>query len=214
MKDFVFPFDTCETIRENALIKQPYSAAINALSASIILLFLISTDFGAKFFFFLSVFFFQFFHMFSHMFHLEGYIQTNIIHIISYFVNFTLFYLLYTMSNIAPSLIFIAFYLLLIMLDVYAFMYLSVVFFIPTQILLIVSIVLYYYQYLPNLLKENIGLFLFLILFISGLVLNEKINGKVLLENYPNFPFHIFVEITGLLFFTFFLYSFYNSKID
>ena len=41
MKDFVFPFSSCEKIQHNHIIKQPYSAFVNALSVSIILLFFI-----------------------------------------------------------------------------------------------------------------------------------------------------------------------------
>lgn len=212
MKDFVFPFSTCEKIQHNHIIKQPYSAFVNALSVSIILLFLLNTKFGPTFVFYVSLFFFQFFHMFSHMFHLDGYIQTNVIHIISYFINFSLFYLLYSISKMFPSIYFIIMYTVFIAMDIYAFTYLTLLYFIPTQIMLLLSILFYYYQYLPALFKDNMLLFIFIILLISGIIYNEKVNGKEMLANYPDFPFHIFVEIPGLFIFTFLMYVFHSSS--
>ena len=212
MKGFLFPFNTCEKINKRGFIQQPYSAIINGISAIIVLFFLLHTKLGPLFYLFLSIFFFQIYHMFSHMVHINGNIQTNTIHIISYLVNFSLFYVLYEKSKQDLNIYFLFLYAFLILLDLYAFFHLSTIYFIPTQVILFMSLLFYYYQQLPSLLKNNLSILLINILIIYGLVLNEKYNCKNMLEMFPNFPFHIFIEIFGLLFFSFFSFSFYQEN--
>ena len=121
MNNFLFPFSTCEKINKRGFIQQPYSAIINGISAIIILFFLLHTKLGSLFYLFLSIFFFQIYHMFSHMVHINGNIQTNTIHIISYLVNFSLFYVLYEKSKQDLNIYFLFLYASLILLDLYAF---------------------------------------------------------------------------------------------
>ena len=212
MNNFLFPFSTCEKINKHGFIQQPYSAIINGISAIIVLYFLLYTKLGPLFFLFLSIFIFQIYHMFSHMVHIDGNIQTNTIHMISYLINFSLFYVLYEKSNQNLNLYFLFLYFFLIIVDLYAFFHLSTIYFIPTQVTLLVFLLVYYFKYLPNLLKQNMPLLLVNISVIYGLVLNEKYNCENMLEMFPNFPFHIFIEIFGLLFFSFFSYSFYREN--
>ena len=212
MKGFLFPFSTCEKINKKGFIQQPYSAIINGISAIIILFFLLHTKLGSLFYLFLSIFFFQIYHMFSHMFHINGNIQTNMIHTISYLVNFSLFYVLYEKSKQDLNIYFLFLYASLILLDLYAFFHLSTIYFIPTQVILLLSLIVYYFKHLPNLLKQNMPLLLINIFIIYGLVLNEKYNCENMLEMFPNFPFHILIEIFGLLFFSFFSFSFYQEN--
>ena len=212
MKGFLFPFSTCEKINKKGFIQQPYSAIINGISAIIVLFFLLHTKLGPLFYLFLSIFFFQIYHMFSHMFHINGNIQTNMIHTISYLVNFSLFYVLYEKSKQDLNIYFLFLYASLILLDLYAFFHLSTIYFIPTQVILLLSLIVYYFKHLPNLLKQNMPLLLINIFIIYGLVLNEKYNCENMLEMFPNFPFHILIEIFGLLFFSFFTFSFYKEN--
>tara|TARA_B100000424_G_scaffold28932_1_gene19841 strand:+ start:23 stop:673 length:651 start_codon:yes stop_codon:yes gene_type:complete len=212
MNNFLFPFSTCEKINKRGFIQQPYSAIINGISAIIVLFFLLYTKLGPLFFLFLSIFVFQIYHMFSHMVHINGNIQTNTIHIISYLVNFSLFYVLYEKSNQELKTLFLFLYIFLIILDLYAFFNLSTIYFIPTQVMLFLSLLVYYFKYLPNLLKNNLHNLIIIIFIIYGLVLNEKYNCKNMLEMFPNFPFHILIEIFGLLFFSFFSFTFYQEN--
>lgn len=212
MNHFLFPFNTCEKINKDGFIQQPYSAFINGISAFIVLYFLLHTKLKSLFFLFLSIFVFQIYHMFSHMVHVNGNIQTNTIHMISYLINFSLFYVLYEKSNQNLNLYFLFLYFFLIIVDLYAFFHLSTIYFIPTQVILLFSLLSYYFKYLPSLLKHNMSILLINIFIIYGLVLNEKYNCETMLEMFPNFPFHIFIEIFGLLFFSFFSYSFYREN--
>ena len=212
MKGFLFPFSTCEKINKKGFIQQPYSAIINGISAIIVLFFLLHTKLGPLFYLFLSIFFFQIYHMFSHMLHINSNIKTNTIHIISYLVNFSLFYVLYEKSKQDLNIYFLFLYASLILLDLYAFFHLSTIYFIPTQVILLLSLIVYYFKHLPNLLKQNMPLLLINIFIIYGLVLNEKYNCENMLEMFPNFPFHILIEIFGLLFFSFFSFSFYQEN--
>ena len=191
---------------------RPYSAIINGISAIIVLFFLLDTKIGPLFYLFLSIFFFQIYHMFSHMLHINGNIQTNTIHTISYLVNFSLFYVLYEKSKQDLNIYFLFLYASLILLDLYAFFHLSTIYFIPTRVILLLSLIVYYFKHLPNLLKQNMPLLLINIFIIYGLVLNEKYNCENMLEMFPNFPFHILIEIFGLLFFSFFSFSFYEEN--
>ncbi len=212
MKSFLFPFSTCEKINKGSFVQQPYSAVINSISAIIVFFFLLYTKLSPLFFLFLSIFVFQIYHMFSHIIHINGNIQTNTIHIISYLVNFSLFYVLYEKSNQELNQYFFFLYIFLIFIDLYAFFHLSTIYFIPTQVILLLSLLIYYFKHLPNLLKQNMSILLINIFIIYGLVLNEKYNCENMLEMFPNFPFHIFIEIFGLLFFSFLSYSFYQEN--
>jgi hypothetical protein len=73
-----------------------------------------------------------------------------------------------------------------------------------------VSLLIYYYVYLPLVVKNNIILIVILFCISILLLINEKYNCKDMLLNYGIFPYHIFIEIVGLFLFYIICSSFYK----
>jgi hypothetical protein len=209
INEYTFPFDTCEKSNKSG-IAQPFSAFTNLLNCAIILYFLLKTKTKYAFILLFSILCFELFHVFSHTMHISGSLQINITHLLSYCINFSFFYLFYNYTNILPNYIFIVYILLLICFDIYSLYNLSIVFYIITQALLFLSVLFYYYSYLPKSIQNNIYYIVFLVFLIIILFLNEKYNCKAMLNNYPNFPFHILIEILGIILFYIISQSFYN----
>jgi hypothetical protein len=123
---------------------------------------------------------------------MKGTIQTNVIHMLSYCINFSLLYLLYNYTNLMPSFIFITYYILLICFDIYALFNMNVIYYISTQSLLFLSVLFYYYRLLPKNIKKSIYSIIGWISLIIFLLLNERYNCEKMLSIYLYFPYHIF----------------------
>ena len=209
MNEYIFPFNTCETVNKKG-IAQPYSALFNLINCCIILYFLLKTENIYTFILLFSILCFEAFHVFSHSIHIPGSLQINITHLLSYCINFSFFYLFYNYTNKFPSIYFIIFYLILICFDIYSIFNMNVVFYIFTQALLFLSVLFYYYSYLPKHIQNSIYYIVFLVFLIILLFLNEKYNCKAMLSMYPYFPYHILIEIIGIILFYIIASNFYK----
>jgi hypothetical protein len=199
-KDFIFPFSTCEKPNKTG-IAQPYSVFINVISIFIIIYFLCQVKNIYAFFLILSLLAFESLHTFSHIIHLPNYIQINIIHCLAYIVNFCYLLAFYNYTNKLPSPLFVTLLIILLVFDIYSFLFLSFVFYFTSSLLIFFSILIYYYNYIPKDKQHYILIILGLGIFIMLCFYNEKINCKKMLEMFPNFPFHAPLEIAGLLVF-------------
>lgn len=191
----IFPFDTCETVNKNG-IAQPYSFAINIITCLII----INSYNKNNNILLLALLLFQIFHTFSHAIHLPGKSQTFIQHLLAYFVNISFLYYLYKQTNILPNRMFLFLLFLLVLFDLYALKNLPLIYYFYSQIVVFGLLYLFYLKKIPKL-QNNFKLLFFLILIISLLALNEKKYCERMLEKYPQFPFHILIEITGSIIF-------------
>jgi hypothetical protein len=191
----IFPFDTCEKVNKNG-IAQPYSFGINIITCLIIINFYNKNNNILL----LALLLFQMFHTFSHSIHIAGKSQTLIQHLLAYLVNIAFLYYLYKQTNILPNRIFLFLLFLLVLFDLYALKNLSLIYYFYTQIVVFALLYLFYLNKIPKL-QNNFKLLFFFILIISLLALNEKNYCKHMLEKYPNFPFHILIEITGSIIF-------------
>jgi len=209
MNEYIFPFDTCEKINKYG-IAQPYSAVFNLINCVIIIYFLLQTKHNYAFFLLFAILCFEVIHSVSHMIHIEGKIQIYIIHILSYLMNLAFFYLLYCYTKKFPNNIFIIYLILLICLDIYSVSNLSIIYYLLTQSIIFISLLLYYFPLLPKFIQYSIYQIIFLIGIIILLFLNEKYNCKKMLEFYPDFPFHIFIEIAGIAIFYVICSNFYK----
>lgn len=206
-----FPFETCEKPTQNEwMISQPYSTAINALNSLIIFFFLLQTKTTYTFIFLFILLLFELIHTLSHSFHINGPLQTNIIHGFAYAINAALLYALYRHSNIFPSRWFILILFIWIGLDIYALFTLSTVFYILSQFVIFLSILFFYYSSLPVKTKNSIPWILMIGILIVCLVYNEMRNCDEMAKLYPTAPFHILVEIPGVFFFYFICRNFYD----
>ena len=155
MDEYTFPFTTCEKVNKMGMA-QPYSALVNILNCIIILYFLTKTNNRKSFMLILLFLLFEAFHAFSHSIHIPGNIQINIIHILVYLINFTFFYIFYKQTNKSPSLLFLLYIGIIIILDLYALFKLSIVYYLTTQSLIFISLIIYYYNYLPTFITNKV----------------------------------------------------------
>jgi hypothetical protein len=209
MSEYIFPFSTCEKPNKNG-VAQPYSAFVNMINCLIVIYYLLKTKKTYTFLLLLSILCFELFHVFSHMVHISGSMQTNVVHIIAYCINIAFIFFFYNYVKKIPSILFAMFYLSIICFDIYAFFNMNVVYYIFSQAVLFLSVLFYYYPLLNQNIKENIHMIFFLVILIIALLLNEKYNCKKMMSIYPDFPYHILVEITGVVLFYIICSNFYN----
>jgi len=209
MSEYTFPFNTCEKPNKNG-IAQPYSSLVNLINCFVIFYFLLKTT---KMYTFLLLFFilcFEAFHVFSHSIHISGSIQTNITHLLSYCINFAFLFFFYNYIKKIPSSWFILFYVFLIFCDIYSFFNMNLVYHIFSQALLFLSMLFYYYPLLNKNIKDKINIIFFLVILIIILFFNEKYNCEKMMSIYPDFPYHILIEIIGIFFFYIICSTFYK----
>ena len=210
---FVFPYNTAEKVRENDLVKQPYSAFVNALTCIMLLYFLLKTETFHGFLLIGSILLFELFHTFSHTIHLKHiyFLQTKILHSIALIVNVTLLYALNKASNKDISIGLLLFIILLLGFDNYAFRHLHISYYINTQIVIFFSIMYYYFSYIKKFITP-FKIKLYITGFVIGYLafMNETVNGEYMMKNYSDIPFHIIVEISIFVIFYSFASSFYK----
>jgi hypothetical protein len=107
----------------------------------------------------------------------------------------------YNYTKKLPSLFLTTILIILLLFDIYSFLFLSFVFYFTTSLFIFFSILIYYYNYIPKDKRHYILVILALGIFIMLCFYNEKINCKKMLDIFPNFPFHAPLEIAGLLIF-------------
>ncbi len=210
-KNDVFPFNTCENPNKKG-IAQPYSFIINAIGVFVIFyyLFQVKHFYTGLTIFLLGVF--QSMHSFSHAFHIGERELQNITHITAILLGISFFYMFYNITKRLPHFSIIVILLTILSSDIYLtiekypFIY---TFF--TQISIFLIILVSYYSYLNQSLRNIIKLLIPLTIVVSLIVLNEKYNCSTMLSNYPDFPFHIFVEITGFFILVIIVRGFYKE---
>ncbi len=196
MEVYTFPFSTCERPCENG-IAQPFSSAVNI----IIVLFLIYCLFQAKSiqlkYVFFSFILFELWHTMSHMIFIAGNIQQSVVHFLAYNIAFgTLFALLY-LSKSSLNVYQITLLAIVVLFDIIVCMNYGGVYMILSGTLIFIAILLCVYsKYSTFITYYIIGLIALALLFI-----NEAVNCRFMLQYWPNFPFHIIIELYGLLLF-------------
>ncbi len=87
MTDVYFPFNTCEEPNKKAWVAQPVSAFINFITCLILIYFFLKAKTTIIRLLILAFILFEIFHTFSHITHIDGTIQSNIIHGIWYYLS-------------------------------------------------------------------------------------------------------------------------------
>lgn len=207
---FTFPFDTCET-PTSVYFAQPYSVAVNLCSSVIVFYYLCKTRTFHAFLLLFLLLLFDLTHTFSHFVHVQSKLQIKIVHSLAYFLNFALLYLFYKCTKVMPSYLFLGFLVLLTIFDIYAFFNLAMLYYLFTQIAFTFSLFLFYYSFLPTLMKNRLLLLFVLIGAVYAGFVNEVVNCKKMLQLFPNFPFHAIVELIILVAAYVFCLTFYNT---
>lgn len=207
--NYTFPFDTCEKPNNNG-IAQPYSVFFNILICILIGRFLQKAKSKQSQILLISILVFELFHAYSHYKHIPGTIQINITHLLAYFMNFAFLFLFYKTTNHFPNECFLLWLLFLVSIDLYLVYNYSFIYYLISMSLIYISLLFYYYSYLPKEVQTNIYYIIFMIALIILLFINEKKNCKKNLAKYPNFPFHIIIEFNGLILFYIICNTFYK----
>jgi len=200
-EQFKFPRDTCEQIRKNSYIKQPYSFAIGVFTTIYLITLVINAKNMAVWFVFATLLAFEIAHTFSHAFHFSDNIQTNTIHVLAFISNIAFINYFYNITGKFPNTMFLVIDGGIILFDQYAFHNLGFVWYLGSQLLLFAMPLIYYYSILPKKIKNIIPILLLLLITIMILEANELFNCKTLLAKYPDVPFHFAVEFIGLILF-------------
>ena len=209
MNEYTFPFNTCEKTNKKG-IAQPYSVLFNVINCLVILYFLLKTEKNYTFILLFSILCFELFHVFSHAIHIKGSIQINITHMLTYFMNLAFFYVFYCYTNTLPSYVFIFYLILLIYFDIYSIFNLTIIYYLLSQSVIFISLLVYYFPLLPKSIQTSIYQIIFFVVIIILLFLNEKYNCKKMLDIYQHFPYHIIIEIIGIILFYIICSSFYK----
>jgi len=199
--EYTFPFSTCEKKTDDGVFAQPYSAIVNTITCFIILYFLLKTENVHSFLLLLSILIFEAFHAFSHMIHIAGTIQTNITHSLAYCIVLSLFNLFYNFAGVLPSYTFFIYIICLISLDIYTFFNFSIVYYLITFLLIFISILFYYYSILPKRVQNAIIYIIGISTIGIFLLINESCNCVDMLGFYPEFPYHILIELSVMYLF-------------
>ena len=210
MNKYLFPFNSCEIPQKTGLA-QPKSSFINIILCFIIIFFLINSNNIYSRLFLFSVLIFNIFHTISHSIHINNNSQFLCTHMSAIVSTFFLFFMLeyITKKRINSEYLFLL--LLLYALDIYLInIKTSHIYNIIIFILILCSIFIFYYNFLPNNFKKNINYIIILSLLTLFFQIVEITYCKTILEQFNNFPFHIITETFGLISITVLCYSFYK----
>jgi hypothetical protein len=213
MNEYIFPFSTCEKPTTDGYIAQPYSAFFNVINCLIILYFLVQTKNHYTFILLFSILCFEAFHVFSHTMHLQSSIQFQITHFLTYIMNIVFLYVFINYTKEIPNYTFSCILFLLICFDIYSIMNLSIIFYLVSQFTIFITILFYYYPLLPKNIQRSIYWIVFIATMIVFLFWNEIQNCEKMLEIYPHFPYHIFIEIFGIFMFYIICSNFYDLPV-
>ena len=153
------------------------------------------------FIFLFSILCFELSHTFSHILHIQSSIQLNITHSLTYFVNLAFFYALYCYTNKLPSYEFVFYLFVLVCADIYSIFNLTIIYYLLSQSAIFISLLVYYFPLLPNFIQNSVYQIIFFVGIIVLLLLNEIYNCEKMLKIHPHFPYHIFIEIIGIVLF-------------
>ena len=211
MTDIYFPFNTCEEPNKNQLIAQPVSAFINFITCLILIYFFLKAKTIIIRLLILAFIVFEIFHTYSHITHIDGAIQSNIIHGIWYFLSFMVLKASIKITKKYPNIYTILILLFIIIIDINLFFLPNKLYMIFTALTLPVVIVLSYYKLYPIYIRKAIP-YLILLLIIVGIVLiNEKFNCENMMK-FAKLPYHAIIEILGMILFTLLSYVFVQSE--
>lgn len=196
---FRFPFTTCER-NTKGVISQPFSATVNAITFSALIFLSFLTKTISVRILLISFAAFEAWHTFSHMKHVEGNIQTNVVHILAYFMEFaTLYAILYLSNNYLSN--FVSFLLVsAIIIDVYIFVYVKGVWTVLSGLVVFAVIVFGNYGLLPICFKEYVPYLITGLILLFALIANETYNCEKMMI-YKNLPYHVAIEIVGFVLF-------------
>jgi len=211
MTEIYFPFNTCEEPNKKSYIAQPISAFINMITCLILIYFFLQAKTSIIRLLILSFILFEIFHTFSHITHIDGTIQSNIIHGIWYFLSFMVLIASIKITKQYPNIYTILILLTIIIIDINLFFQANKLYMVFTALTLPVVIVISYYNLYPICIKKAIPYLISLLIILGLVLINEKINCLNMMK-YAKLPYHAIIEIIGMILFTLLSYIFLQTE--
>ena len=211
MTEIYFPFNTCEEPNKKSYIAQPISAFINMITCLILIYFFLQAKTSIIRLLILSFILFEIFHTFSHITHIDGTIQSNIIHGIWYFLSFMVLIASIKITKQYPNIYTILILLTIIIIDINLFFQANKLYMIFTGLTLPVVIIISYYNLYPICIKKAIPYLIALLIILGIVLINEKINCLNMMK-YAKLPYHAIIEIIGMILFTLLSYIFLQTE--
>ena len=211
MTDIYFPFNTCEEPNKNKWIAQPVSAFINLLTSLILIYFFFKAKTIIIRLLILAFILFELFHTYSHITHINGTIQSNVIHSLWYFLTFMLLIASIKMTKKYPNIYTIVILIILIIIDINLYLLSNKFYMIITGLSLPIIIAISYYNLFPKNIKKAIPYLIGLLIIVGIVLINEKINCENMMK-YAKLPYHAIIEIIGMVLFTLLSYVFIQSE--
>jgi hypothetical protein len=141
MTEIYFPFNTCEEPNKKSWVAQPISAFINMITCLILIYFFLQAKTSIIRLLILSFILFEIFHTFSHITHIDGTIQSNIIHGIWYFLSLMVLIASIKITKQYPNIYTILILLTIIIIDINIFFQANKLYMVFTALTLPVVIV-------------------------------------------------------------------------
>ena len=196
-QNYTFPFDTCEIPSPGSLISQPFSAGINFA----VTVFLVAYLFRAKTSFvrlvIVSYALFQAWHTFSHAYHIQGSIQTNIVHVLGYFMTFSTLAAILYLSGESLSGGILLILVLLVACDLSYWLFVKGIATVFTGLLIFSFVIVIHWKVLPVFFRKRLIWMIPCTALIFVLIINEKLNCEAMVNQWGNLPYHIAIEIIG-----------------
>lgn len=211
MSDIYFPFNTCEEPNKNNLIAQPVSAFINMITSIILIYFFLKAKTIIIKLLILAFILFELFHTYSHIKHIDGTIQSNIIHGIWYFLSIMVLIASIKITNKYPNIYTIIILLIIIIIDINLFFLPNKLYMIFTALTLPIVIVISYYKSYPIQIKKAIPYLISLLIIVGIFLINEKFNCEYMMK-IAKLPYHAIIEIIGMILFITLAYVFLQSE--
>jgi hypothetical protein len=194
MENYTFPFNSCEK-PINAC--QPWSAFVTCgLCLVVGYYFLKARNFASKVFMF-TLLIFNISHTLSHMFHIKGLIQFYATHFSAIASSIALTYLLQEKTEKKPNWSLLgSFYFIDLGLILAKAPH---IYNIITFVFILMYIIYYFYTELDPKIQEKCKWIAYSSLGVLMFQILEILFCKRLLDWYPEFPFHVVVELSGVV---------------
>jgi hypothetical protein len=200
MTNIYFPFNTCEEPNKKAWVAQPVSAFINMITCIILIYLFLQAKTLIIRLLILAFILFELFHTFSHIKHINGTIQSNIIHGIWYFLSFMVLIASIKITKQYPKIYTILILLTIIIIDINLFFQPNKLYMIFTALTLPIVIVISYYNLYPIYIKKAIPYLIGLLIIVGIFLINDKNNCENMMK-YAKLPYHAIIEILGMILF-------------
>lgn len=197
LKNWTFPYKTCEIPQKNTIVSQPYSFLLNLINVSNLVCYCILVKSIHVKLTILSYIVFELFHTFSHakLFHVK--IQTTVIHLLAYVFFAATWNSIYLFTKKPLSWLKTSVLIVVTAIDIYVVLVVKGVWTILSGLSLLLALFCMYFTDIPKFFQTRLyqklvpGLFVLFALFV-----NEAINCEAMLRIMP-FPYHIVIEILG-----------------